>query len=696
MNKVFAGLILSMLILFTGCDFFDELYQPKDILSLIVRDSIDTDAPVITVTYPVDGQTIGLSNTMYGTAVDQGSGVKAVYARTDNNSYVAVTVINNLWSIPLNYSSYGIHTNYVYAEDNKANKSDVLTIIIETSKVPTVVFTTPAINYSATVSNQFTLCGTASIDPPYTITFIQMQVNGGNWTTITGTDTWSNTISLYSGTNYFIVRANANNGTFGDSAKWALIRDTIKPIVTFIYPAGGQAISGRIYTSSVSAYDSLSSISAVYISDDGLVYETATNTQGSWQKEFTVPYTGKYTNYSYALDIAGNISTTNKVIFTINPDKLVTHDGASGDEFAYCVAVSADGSTIAVGAHKDNSSTGSVYIFKFSGGTWSTNKLVAFDGAPGDEFGSSVAITPDGNTVVIGAYCDNDHGDLTGAAYVFKYSGTWSGTKLTAFDGTNNDCFGKSVAVSADGSTVVVGAFGDDDKGADSGSAYLFKYSGTWSTNKFVAYDGAANHFFGTCVAVSADGNTIIAGADGDNTMGDFAGSAYVFKYSGTWSTNKLMPSDAVEFKSFGSCVAVSSNGNTIVIGASGDDEKGSGSGAAYVFKYSGIWSTNKLVAYDGAVNDSFGNSVAISADGNTVVVGSKDDDDKGDSSGSAYLFKYSGTWSTNKLVAYDGAANDNFGNSVAISADGNTTVIGACYDDDQGNSSGSAYVYHW
>ena len=241
----------------------------------------------------------------------------------------------------------------------------------------------------------------------------------------------------------------------------------------------------------------------------------------------------------------------------------------------------------------------------------------------------------------------------------------------------------------------MVGAEGDD---SDKGSAYVFvKPSGGWSnmtqTAKLTASDGAADDEFGYSVSVSGD--TVVVGADGDDS---YQGSAYVFvKSSGGWAnmtqTAKLTASDGVEIDLFGFSVSVS--GDTLVVGAIGDDGI---QGSAYVFvKPSGGWAnmtqTAKLKASDRAVGDFFG---FVSISGDTLVVGAYGDDSN---KGSAYVFvKPSGGWSnmtqTAKLTALDGVGDDNFGNSVSVSGD--TVVVGAYGDDDDGSSSGSAYVFYF
>jgi len=276
--------------------------------------------------------------------------------------------------------------------------------------------------------------------------------------------------------------------------------------------------------------------------------------------------------------------------------------------------------------------------------------------------------------------------------------------KLTAGDGAADDQFGNSVAIYGD--TIVVGAPGDDDNGYISGSAYVFaRPESGWAdmppeTAKLTASDGAAGDFVGYSVAINGD--TIVVGAQGDDDKGDSSGSAYVFaRPENGWAdmteTAKLTASDGSAEDVFGYSVAISDD--TIVVGANGDDDKGDYSGSAYVFtKLGGSWTdmteTAKLTASDGSAYDQFGISVAISVD--TIVVGAAGDDDKGDSSGSAYVFTKLGGWTdmteTAKLTASDGSAEDGFGNSVAISDD--TIVVGAFGNDDKGYNSGSAYVF--
>jgi len=319
-------------------------------------------------------------------------------------------------------------------------------------------------------------------------------------------------------------------------------------------------------------------------------------------------------------------------------------------------------------------------------------KLTASDGVLSDYFGFSVALS--GDTAVIGAYGDDDRGSNSGSAYIFTRNGsTWSQqAKLIADDGATDDFFGFSVALSGD--TAVIGAPNDDDRGSNSGSAYIFTRNGsTWSQQaKLIADDGATDDSFGESIALSGD--TVVIGMYRDDDRGSNSGSAYIFTRNGsTWSQQaKLIADDGATNDWFAGSIALS--GDTVVIGVRGDDDRGSNSGSAYIFTRNGsTWSQQaKVTADDGAASDFFGISVALSGD--TAVIGAYGDDDRAGSSGSAYIFTRNGsTWSQQaKVTADDGAANDFFGYSVTLSGD--TAVIGAYQDDDRGLESGSAYIF--
>jgi len=257
-------------------------------------------------------------------------------------------------------------------------------------------------------------------------------------------------------------------------------------------------------------------------------------------------------------------------------------------------------------------------------------KLLASDGAYFDQFGYSVAIS--GNTAIVGAISDDDHGSGSGSAYLFDVTTGTQFAKLVASDGLAGDVFGWSVAIS--GNTAIIGAPNDDDHGSNSGSAYLFDVSTGTLLAKLVASDGAADDRFGESVAIS--GNTAIVGAYWDDDRGGASGSVYLFDVTTGAQLAKLVASDGAAGDEFGRSVAIS--GNTAIVGAYGDDDHGSNSGSAYLFDVATGTQLAKLIASDGAGGDFFGSSVSIS--GSTAIVGARRPDGHGSSdNGSAYLF---------------------------------------------------------
>jgi len=360
------------------------------------------------------------------------------------------------------------------------------------------------------------------------------------------------------------------------------------------------------------------------------------------------------------------------VVFGEN--KITASDGAADDEFGYSVAVGSG--RIVVGAYQDDDNglgSGSAYIFDLDGNE--LTKITASDGAAVDFFGYSVAVGS--GRVVVGARGNDDDGSFSGSAYVFDLDGNQL-AKITASDGDAGDRFGYSVAVGSD--RVVVGAYFDDDSNSsDSGSAYIFDLDGN-ELAKITASDADSSNRFGASVAVGS--GRIVVGANGANS---FTGSAYIFDLDGN-ELSKLTASDGAAIDYFGNSVAVGSG--RIVVGAPDDDDNGSGSGSAYIFDLDGN-ELSKLTASDGAAGDEFGWSVAVGS--GRIVVGAVGGDDNGTNSGSAYIFDLDGN-ELAKITASDGAADDYFGESIAVGS--GRIVVGAYQDDDNGSNSGSAYIY--
>jgi hypothetical protein len=387
--------------------------------------------------------------------------------------------------------------------------------------------------------------------------------------------------------------------------------------------------------------------------------------------------------------------------FSQQGPKLVGTGAVFVAEQGVSVSLSGDGNTAIVGGFDDNNEVGAAWVYTRSGGVWTQQgaKLLGTGaiGPYGGAQGISVSLSGDGNTAIVGGYADNN---LLGAAWVYTRSaGVWSqqaklvGTGAVGLFGASQ---GYSVALSGDGNTAIVGG-PLDNTGA--GAVWVFTRSGSaWSQQgpKLVG-TGAVGPFGaeqGWSVSLSGDGNTAIVGGLDDN---DYAGAAWVFTRSaGVWSQQgaKLVGTGAVGSAYQGSSVALSGDGNTVMVGGFGD---GAGPGAAWVFTRSaGVWSQQgpKLVGA-GAVGpfSPFGQgvSVSLSGDGNTAIVGGNGDNG---SAGAAWVYTRSGgVWSQQgaKLLGTGAVGNALQGSSVALSGDGITAMVGGYGDN---GYAGAAWVY--
>jgi hypothetical protein len=289
----------------------------------------------------------------------------------------------------------------------------------------------------------------------------------------------------------------------------------------------------------------------------------------------------------------------------------------------WSVSLSADGNTAIVGGYADNIAAGAAWIWTRSTGVWTQQgpKLVGSDAAGFAFQGSSVSLSADGNTAIVGGYIDNLG---VGAAWIWTRSaGVWTqqGNKLVGSNAVGAAEQGWSVSLSADGNTAIVGGYSDNNAGA----AWVWTRSaGVWTQqgNKLVGSGAVGGAFQGSSVSLSADGNMAIVGGYADN-LG--AGAAWVWTRSaGVWTQqgNKLVGANAVGSAQQGSSVSLSADGNMTIVGGPFDNNQ---IGVAWIWTRSaGVWTQQgaKLVG-SGAVGGAFqGSSVSLSADGNTAIVG--------------------------------------------------------------------------
>ena len=404
-----------------------------------------------------------------------------------------------------------------------------------------------------------------------------------------------------------------------------------------------------------------------------------------------------------------------------------SHNGALG--FGTSVALSADGTTLAVGATGENSKAsgvggdqtdnslpdaGAVFVFHRAATTWSQEAYVkASNPATENFFGNAVALSNDGNTMVIACYAESSNatginGDQSnslaidsGAAYVFSRDGsTWSQQAYVKASNTRTKAyFASSIGLSGDGNTMVVGAPDDasdatgvdgsqaDTTAPESGAAYVFSRSGTtWSQQSYLkASNTHIYSLFGSALAISNDGNTIASGAgdessdgsgvDGSQVVGGansraFSGAAYVFsRTNSSWQQLEyIKASNPTSAAAFGTALAISADGRVLVIssqdssdatgiGGSQTDTSASGSGAAYVFTRDGsatTWTQREFVkASNTLLGNQFGNALALSSNGAIMAVGSLNEPSNatgingdetnhdGGFAGAAYVFGY-------------------------------------------------------
>jgi len=417
---------------------------------------------------------------------------------------------------------------------------------------------------------------------------------------------------------------------------------------------------------------------------------------------FVMPGSGSGT---VTVSSASNTANSSE-IFTVNTslfpraqqgDKLVGTSNVGLAESGRSVAISADGNTAIAGAPNDNSQQGAAWIYVRNGNVWTQQgpKLVGSGNTGPAQQGRAVAISADGNTVIIGGYFDSGG---TGAAWIFtRTNNEWTqqGNKLlgTGYDDTILPVnMGYSVGMSADGNTVILGAPYDN---SSRGAVWIFnRKDNIWTQQGEKLFDdtsvsGAPGQGFS--VGLSADGNTAIVGAPLENNQ---QGAAYLFFRSGTEWNRQAKKLDVIGYpgtKWQGISVALNADGSSAILGASVADNA---KGAAWVYLKNGaewIQKGNKLAGTVSSDNAAQGWSVAMSADGNTVLMGAKSDNW---TNGAAWVF----TWSNNlwvqrgpKLTGIGNIGVANQGQSLALSADGSTAIIGGNQDN---NQMGASWIF--
>ena len=462
----------------------------------------------------------------------------------------------------------------------------------------------------------------------------------------------------------------------------------------------GYSSSSSSSSSSSEGYSSSSSSSSSssegYSSSSSSSSEGYSSSSSSSSEGYSSSSSSSSEGYSSASSTSSSSSSSSSMLMA-DEFKIIASDGAASDQFGKTVSISGDYAIVGADEDDDNGAgSGSVYIYeRTASNTWGNElKITESEGAASDFFGNSVSIS--GDYAIVGAFIDGDNGVSSGSVYLYERTSgnTWGNElKIIASDGDDYGYFGDSVSISGD--YAIVGSRGDDDNGADSGAVYLYERTSgnTWGNEfKITASDGAANDSFGDSVSISGD--YAIVGAHGDDSS---SGSVYLYERTSgnTWGNElKITASDGAANDQFGYSVSIS--GDYAIVGAHLDDDNGSTSGSVYIYERTSgnTWENElKIIASDGELSDHFGYSVSI--DNNYAIVGANRDDDNGESAGAVYIYERTSgnTWGNEfKIIASDGAANDSFGESVSISGD--YAIVGADEDDDNGAGSGSVYIY--
>jgi len=349
-------------------------------------------------------------------------------------------------------------------------------------------------------------------------------------------------------------------------------------------------------------------------------------------------------NFEYSGRVSEDFTSVSIPISSYNKvSELLPLDLEPIDQYGSVISISEDGNTAIIGASFGSSSVnsfnGTAYVFVRSGTTWTQQaKLVASDPEFFDNFGSSVSISADGNTALIGAVNeDTSPNTANGAVYVFVRSGTtWTQqAKLLASDAASGDNFGSSVSISANGNTAIIGSpFEDTSPNINNGAVYAFTRSDTtWTQRqKIVPEDAKSNDFFGKLVSISGDGSTFVVSSN--------IGFVYVYALSAnTWRQQaRLFSTENFLNYNFGSDISISEDGNTIAVGAYVTGSGGSfytlglgavaaavstESGGCHIFTRLNFDWTQKFRIVDTLLNSkNFGRAASISGDGTTLLLG--------------------------------------------------------------------------
>jgi len=353
-------------------------------------------------------------------------------------------------------------------------------------------------------------------------------------------------------------------------------------------------------------------------------------------------------------------------------------------------SIASNASTLVVGAPNSNINQGTIYIYQQINSQWGyTCNITPTDLSSNAYFGTSIGLSSNATRIIVGAPGSNLN---RGTAYIYQYniSGWQQQAKIEPPQGQSNHFIGSNVAMSLDGNTIVISAHGSNN---NQGGAYVYRWvAPNWNQETLLTTRGESN--LGLTMFVAQDGNTVLLpNATSNNSQGTVLGYKY---FNNTWVSNKFTEQPfggtIVPGSFFGLANAFSSNANVLAIGSPGSNLN---QGAAYVYRWTTSWSASNAI-YAPESNTSFGNPIAMSGDGNRMVIGAIGSNQN---QGAAYVYQWNGTnWlQQTKLSASDGRPSDRYGQFINMSFDGNSIVITAPTKDVVPNSNqGASYLYTW
>jgi len=408
---------------------------------------------------------------------------------------------------------------------------------------------------------------------------------------------------------------------------------------------------------------------------------------------------------SSAYTLASDGSTTSTVTGSADPDReadTLTWSASAGTSTAFAATLTDGGSAVNITTSADTSTV--LATISQSSNVFTITPSSSTTAPNGGTFSVTFAVTDGINTSV-------DNTTTFTLDFPPNYSGSPTSATYGPSGLAANDRIGWSIDMDSDGNTIVVGS---DYPDSNNGEAYVYeRWDDTnWAQRKLLIPSdiGSSYDLFANDIAVSGDGNYVVGGSEADDDGQSNSGSIYIwYKGTGNWTGGtqqaKKQASVVENGASFGSAVDIDSDGDTIIAGAPGEDVGGTNRGAAYVFTRSGTtWTLQaRLLASDYYNNTygQFGCAVAISGDGNTVAIGAKSAvDGSSVQKGAFYIFTRSGsTWTQQvKLYPSDNEASVDFANngSIDISSDGNYVIVGARYADiGSDTNEGTAYIYY-